>query len=446
MSDKSTAPHSSATEILSIEALVQQFLASLGQFWKRIKVPEIEDEVPADITILGTLFPDARLGSPEIAAAIKSRLWFTYRAGFEPIEKAEDGPGPLTFLRSMIFNASPNSTIGGLFNTQSFLTDVGWGCMIRTSQSLLANALQIAMLGRDADRADSTSAAAAGPELRTIVGLFGDNLQSPFSLHNFIQAASRLPLQVKPGEWFGPSAASLSIKRLCTSLNSDKVPKLNVYLSESGGLSDEDIEGEFLKQPGPLLILMPVRLGINNINAIYHSSLLQLLALKQSVGIAGGKPSSSYYFFGYQNSDLLYLDPHNLQPVSDDLETYHISRCLTLPIGELDPSMLIGLLVNDYDDYLAFKHEVENSNKIVQFYERSLRKKSSSPDHEYVKVRREADADAIDDFVDVGNDLSEDEDVVNFDDMSPEESTPSIEPDLTDSMSKFQIVERPEGK
>ena len=34
----------------------------------------------------------------------------------------------------------------------------------------------------------------------------------------------------------------------------------------------------------------------------------------QSVGIAGGRPSSSYYFVGSQADNLFYLDPHNTRP------------------------------------------------------------------------------------------------------------------------------------
>lgn len=386
-----------------IEAMYQ-LLDTFGDLWKRIRNLDTDDNEVADVIVLGSVYPNAKLLSAEITSAIHSRLWFTYRAGFEPIERAESGPGPLTFARSMIFNASPNNTIGSLFNNLTFLSDVGWGCMIRTSQSLLANALQRIVLGRDYQH-ETPSA-----ELDEILALFADDYKSPFSLHNFIQAASRLPLQVKPGEWFGPSAASLSIKRLSDALTVTNLPKLNVYIGENGGMCDKDIEAEFAKASAPLLVLLPIRLGIKNINAIYHASLLQLLALKQSVGIAGGKPSSSYYFFGYQDLNLLYLDPHHLQPVSEDYETYHTSRCLTLPISQLDPSMLVGLLFENLDDYHSFKLEVHHTNKIVQFHDYTLRKKSFvDRGDDYVKVRRETDTANIDDFVDIGDEFSDEE-------------------------------------
>ena len=39
-----------------------------------------------------------------------------------------------------------------------------------------------------------------------------------------------------------------------------------------------------------------------------------LYTFPQSVGIAGGRPSSSYYFVGAQADSLFYLDPHHARP------------------------------------------------------------------------------------------------------------------------------------
>lgn len=39
-----------------------------------------------------------------------------------------------------------------------------------------------------------------------------------------------------------------------------------------------------------------------------------LYTFPQSVGIAGGRPSSSYYFVGSQADNLFYLDPHHARP------------------------------------------------------------------------------------------------------------------------------------
>lgn len=399
----------------SIEAQVQLLQNTISQWWNSIHTPNSDQTDDSEVMILGKNYP-----AGDVSIAINSRLWFTYRAGFEAIERAEDGPSPLTFLRYMIFNRKPNVALGGIFNNQCFLTDMGWGCMIRTSQSLLANAFQLLVVGRQNTPEDLQN---AKEKIHTIIELFGDDYLRPFSLHNFIKAASELPLKVKPGEWFGPSAASLSIKRLCAKFDGEGAPMLKVFISESCNLYDDEIEATLDANKCPLLILFPIRLGIEKINSIYYPSLLQLLSLENSVGIAGGKPSSSYYFFGYRGSNLLYLDPHNLQEKTSDPETYHTSKFQALEISNLDPSMLAGILVNDYDDYVTFKQKVINDNKIINFLERTLSRNQTRSDSrdEYVQVSSNPTDSGIDDLVDVRESYVLDED------SSPIPKTPQDE-------------------
>ena len=76
----------------------------------------------------------------------ESRFWFTYRSHFPPIAKRAESRTPaLTFavrLRSQILDQ------GG------FTSDTGFGCMIRSGQCVLANALSLLRLGRgDSDPA-----------------------------------------------------------------------------------------------------------------------------------------------------------------------------------------------------------------------------------------------------------------------------------------------------
>lgn len=410
----------------NFEVLLQQIQSTFTQLWLRMTGPEAAPP-QGEVVILGKRY-NSDINSAEIASAINSRIWCTYRSGFEPISRDENGPAPLMFLRSMLFSGSPNATAQGLMNPGAFSTDVGWGCMIRTSQLLLANTFQSLLLGDYTYKEDSEPEVA----LVEILLLFGDTYECPFSLHNFIRAASELPLQVKPGEWFGPSAASLSIKRLCIKANAAlNVPRLLVHISESCDMYDDEMHAQF-EHKLPVLVLFPIRLGIDRVNAIYHPSLFQLLALKQSVGIAGGKPSSSYYFFGSVGENLLYLDPHNLQPVSPNAGTYHTSRCQTLPISALDPSMLVGVLLHNEADYADFKEQMkEGANKIVHFHERSKRRNSTTGE-DYVKVSS-SQVEDTDDFVDIGDEISD------------EVLAHEAEASMSDSFSKYDIVERPDN-
>ena len=75
-----------------------------------------------------------------------------------------------------------------------------------------------------------------------------------------------------------------------------------------------------------------------------------MLTLPQSVGVVGGRPSASLLFVGHQDSSLLYLDPHEAQPVAElpqDLHTYFCNTLRLMPISSMDPSVAIGLHCKD---------------------------------------------------------------------------------------------------
>lgn len=71
----------------------------------------------------------------------ESRLWMTYRSEFEPIPKSEDPES----LSALSFQMRVKSQ---LVDQNGFSSDSGWGCMIRSGQSLLANTISIQRLGR----------------------------------------------------------------------------------------------------------------------------------------------------------------------------------------------------------------------------------------------------------------------------------------------------------
>ncbi len=123
------------------------------------------------------------------------------------------------------------------FGDQSgFSSDTGWGCMIRSGQSLLANALIINRLGRGrlqrpplvyggcplhpgwltpvktgADQKDP------GAE-RAILSQFADDPRAPYSLHCFVNHGSNACGKY-PGEWFGPSATARCIQFVPSAFN-----------------------------------------------------------------------------------------------------------------------------------------------------------------------------------------------------------------------------------
>jgi len=78
---------------------------------------------------------------PEFLDDFESRIWMTYRTDFELIPKSTDPRAAASLSFTMRLKTSFSDPNG-------FSSDTGWGCMIRSGQSLLANAMSITRLGR----------------------------------------------------------------------------------------------------------------------------------------------------------------------------------------------------------------------------------------------------------------------------------------------------------
>ncbi|KAF2257648.1 autophagy-related protein-like protein 4 [Lojkania enalia] len=286
----------------------------------------------------------------------ESRIWMTYRSGFPPIQKSQDpkATASMSFRVRMQNLAQP-----------AFTSDSGFGCMIRSGQCILANALLSLELGRDWSILESTTE----KNERWILSLFADDPQAPFSIHRFVEHGAATCGKY-PGEWFGPSATARCIQDLTRQY---KDARLRVYVSSDGA----DVYEESLKKAAqdangtfqPTLILVGTRLGIDKITPVYWEALKSALQMPQSIGIAGGRPSASHYFVGNQGNSFFYLDPHTTRPLfpyhanpsnytPEEVGTCHTRRLRRIEIREMDPSMLIAFLMRNEDDFNHWKEGV----------------------------------------------------------------------------------------
>lgn len=276
-----------------------------------------------------------------------SKILMTYRKGFEAIGDSK------------------------------YTSDVNWGCMLRSSQMLVAQALLFHRLGRSWRRPLHKPLDEAYIE---ILYHFGDSETSTFSIHNLLQAGKAYDLAA--GSWVGPYAMCrtwetlVRCRREVTDLDDQPLP-MAVYIvsgdedGERGGAPVVCIEDasrhclEFSRgqvDRTPILLLVPLVLGLEKVNPRYIPSLRATFTFPQSLGIMGGKPGASTYIIGVQDEKALYLDPHEVQPVinirRDDLEadtlSYHCNVIRHIPLDLIDPSLAIGFYCRDRDDFNDF--------------------------------------------------------------------------------------------
>lgn len=75
-----------------------------------------------------------------------------------------------------------------------------------------------------------------------------------------------------------------------------------VYVSNNGIIYSDEVKElcggqEWTKS---LILLVPVRLGVETVPENYYKLITSLFQYPQSLGLAGGKPKSSLYFLGVQ--------------------------------------------------------------------------------------------------------------------------------------------------
>ncbi|KAK2628888.1 hypothetical protein QTJ16_001991 [Diplocarpon rosae] len=327
----------------------------------------------------------------------ESKIWLTYRSQFPTIPKSQDPKA----LSSMSLSVRLRSK---LVEPAGFTSDTGWGCMIRSGQSLLANALVTLRLGRDWRRGS------ANREERNIISLFADDPKAPYSIHRFVEHGAAA-CGKHPGEWFGPSATARCIQALT---NGHKSSELRVYLTGDGLEVYEDSFMNIARPDGkefiPTLILVGTRLGVDKITPVYWEALKSSLQIPQSIGVAGGQPSSSHYFIGVQGQYFFYLDPHQTRPAlplpdnvedysPEDIDSCHTRRLRRVHVKEMDPSMLIAFLIRDENDWKQWRRAVQEvQGKAV------IHVADKEPTQEGLGIEREGAIDEVETFDDEDDD------------------------------------------
>ena len=129
----------------------------------------------------------------------------------------------------------------------------------------------------------------------------------------------------------------------------------------------------------PLLLLVPLRLGLDKLNDIYIPPLIETFSFPQSVGIIGGRPSHAIWFYGVNCDGTTFygLDPHSLQQspirdarlygavsVSDSyISSVHTTKPATMNTNKLDPSLALAFYCRSRDDLKSLLDSIRKANK-----------------------------------------------------------------------------------
>lgn len=301
----------------------------------------------------------------EFQQTFQGITWFTYR---EAIEKP-------------------------LVGTQ-ITSDAGWGCMLRTGQMILCQAIKRHLIGGSFKIGDVKNVDTRNKYF-DILRMFLDNLTdhsassskspatpplSPFGIHSICQEGKR-NLNLTPGQWYGPQMISVVLRNLCDKYK--PVPNFSMHVCLDGNVFFDEIEAKFEDASSAVFVLVPIRLGIDEIQPKYLEQVKYIFSIRQNVGIAGGKDHMALYFVGDEDtcrmeSGIFYLDPHYVNPAIPSsvinrpppkvfdllpyMEQFHCSNLRMLSPRAMCTSLAPGFYLKNKAEFIKWKEEIKRLN------------------------------------------------------------------------------------
>ncbi|CEF71463.1 Peptidase C54 family-containing protein [Strongyloides ratti] len=278
------------------------------------------------IYLLGKEFADSKMIQNDILSFeqfieyFKSRLWFTYRIDIPSIPYTKE------------------------------TGDCGWGCMIRVMQMMTAQAYSKIFV-------DNNFKGNYNDYLK-ILELFDDSSNGPLGLSNFVKYPYE-NYKKKVGSWFSPSEAAQVMNQLLKDQkikDNDILNSISIYCTVNSCLAIDQIENLSENWKKRIFLIIPVRLGVKDINKCYYEHITKIFSFHNCLGIMGGKAKRSLYYIGCYNDSLIYLDPHlmqeyvNLEVETPNIDTFFCNIPKKVPLSQVDPSCAIGFLINNKED------------------------------------------------------------------------------------------------
>ena len=266
------------------------------------------------IYILGTYYP-----FEDITKIIKGFIYITYRSNFTKIADTD------------------------------LVSDIGWGCTIRSGQMLLANTF----IRHHLKMLDYKSRMKHLPKCYyNILSYFRDSPKNIFSIHRFVEKYSKY--DKTPGDWIGPFTIAKMFEDFSSTIY--ELASIKYIIANNSNLDTSLIH---LEEPTAYMVTIPIRLAVDKIDEEYYENIIYITKCPQFMGILGGENNKSYYFIGSQDNLLVYLDPHKTHKYQDselDLSSYESDTIQHLSLENLSPTLTICFYIESNQDLLVLEN------------------------------------------------------------------------------------------
>lgn len=286
------------------------------------------------------------------------KIWLTYRKNFPVIQNIDN----------------------------NYNSDCGWGCMLRCGQMMLAQGLICHFLGRNWRwKKDINTRSLKKDEIqRKIIQWFGDSPSpdNPFSIHNLVFLGKQHGHC--PKDLYGPTFVAHLLKKAVDNdsalAQTEELKELRMYVAKNCNIYLPDIVQTNKENCDniwkPLIILIPIYLCLLGKSTLENKYpfVKYILSQDNCIGLIAGRTNSHHalYVVGYQNNDIIYLDPHYLQNIANldakepdiSLEiSYHCSFPRKMNASKIDSSCCIGFYCRTKNDFLDFKNHIETNEE-----------------------------------------------------------------------------------
>ena len=122
------------------------------------------------------------------------------------------------------------------------------------------------------------------------------------------------------------------------------------------------------------ILFVSVRHGLYTLDNELYDEILNIFNIKTNIGLIGGKNSRAFYFIGRCDTNLIFLDPHYVQPTipltifGTDLihESYRPNDIYYMPINDLSPSFSIGFAIKDMKSFKMFMEKMTSPDYYIE--------------------------------------------------------------------------------